>query len=88
MTVSVKCPHCNKTYRVNDESLGRTSRCKSCGEKFSLEQAAQDTQRSQADIEPPHLRSWDVSRFARSWEPGHSRPCIRPGTRCWIVRSL
>ena len=51
MTVSVKCPHCSKTYRVEDESLGRSSRCKSCGEKFSLEPAAQDTQPSQAAVE-------------------------------------
>ena len=51
MTVEVACPHCSTTYRVKDESLGRTSRCKSCGEQFSLTQAAKDTRRLQASDE-------------------------------------
>jgi predicted Zn finger-like uncharacterized protein len=51
MAVEVTCPHCSKTYQVEDESLGRRGRCKSCGEKFSLTQAAKDTQRSQASDE-------------------------------------
>lgn len=63
MIVSVACPHCDKSYRVEDKSLGRARQCRSCGEQFCLEQSAADTRRSQAEVETDG-KSRDADRGA------------------------
>ena len=34
--VSVQCPHCNKSYSIDDSLVGRKARCKHCGNPFAL----------------------------------------------------
>ncbi len=36
MTVAVTCIHCEATYSVSEDWLGRTARCKRCGHAFTL----------------------------------------------------
>ena len=39
--VSVQCPHCNKSYSVDDSLVGRRARRKHCGNSFSLTPSAE-----------------------------------------------
>ncbi len=34
--VSVQCPHCSRSYSIDGSLVGRTGRCKNCGNAFSL----------------------------------------------------
>jgi predicted Zn finger-like uncharacterized protein len=49
MADSVQCPGCGEQYRVPDGSLGERAKCKSCGERFTLEVSADETRGSGAE---------------------------------------
>src|SRR6516164_5244619 len=34
--VSVRCPHCDSSYSIDDSFLGRKACCKNCGKSFAL----------------------------------------------------
>ena len=36
-SLSTACPKCKQTYKIKPESLGRTDKCKRCGNVFKLE---------------------------------------------------
>jgi len=54
MTTSVQCPACGKSFSVSDALLGKTARCKQCGEPFTLEAHTNgETQVKAANARPP-----------------------------------
>ena len=48
MVSLVKCPSCDKRYRIEDDSLGKQAKCKGCGETFTLVVSADETAGGQA----------------------------------------
>lgn len=36
-SLEIVCPHCSKKYRISNESIGKTVRCRSCQHAFKLE---------------------------------------------------
>lgn len=41
MPIETNCPHCEQEYKLRDELLGKTVRCKSCGETFAVRPSSQ-----------------------------------------------
>ncbi len=38
--VSVQCPHCKRSYSIDESLVGRSARCKQCGKSFALNASA------------------------------------------------
>jgi predicted Zn finger-like uncharacterized protein len=50
--VSVQCPHCARSYTVDDSLVGRKARCKHCGQSLkSRRSTTAATSRSGTPIE-------------------------------------
>jgi len=43
MSITIRCPGCNKKYVADDSAAGRKLKCKQCGEVFPLPEAAEAT---------------------------------------------
>jgi formylglycine-generating enzyme required for sulfatase activity/tRNA A-37 threonylcarbamoyl transferase component Bud32 len=43
MSLTIACPGCKKSYNVPDDSVGTRATCKSCGHKFTVAVAADET---------------------------------------------
>lgn len=39
MTVKCICPHCQQSYKVRQDKLGKTTACQKCGESFELQRS-------------------------------------------------
>ncbi len=81
MRVNVQCPSCGKAYNVEDNLLGKTTRCRQCGESFKListevrEVAASPTpaapapaapaQAASAAIAAPKVAAGPIEKLAR-----------------------
>lgn len=43
MPVTIRCPKCRLKYQVREENLGARTKCKICGETFTIEMTADET---------------------------------------------
>lgn len=42
MPISTTCSHCGKSYRVADALLGKTAKCRACGQTFTIDAPPED----------------------------------------------
>jgi hypothetical protein len=63
MTITIKCPNCERALNVPDEAPGKLARCPACGETFAIGKTAEPTPapvttpQSSAVQNPP---AWDA----------------------------
>ena len=59
--LSIKCPSCNKSFRVSEEHLGSKARCRKCGHTFTLEMSTDETGQPRASSLAPFVNSSGVT---------------------------
>ena len=72
-SINIACVHCSKTYRVETRIVGKTVRCKGCGQTFQA--AAISTQEQVFELEDDDLRP-----AAKSPTPTPSAASARAGS--------
>jgi ssDNA-binding Zn-finger/Zn-ribbon topoisomerase 1 len=65
---AVRCPSCNRAFKVRDELMGKTVHCPACATAFAMPSPVQ----VRPDVDPPERRAATATGFAR--DEAASRP--------------
>jgi predicted Zn finger-like uncharacterized protein len=74
MAIAVKCPSCQSSYRVAPDRIGSSATCQSCGQRFTLSMAADETLGGFQAVGVPASAGSSLIRPAAGIHAGASTP--------------